>query len=104
MNDTNGPATGSYDLTFTLYDASADGDLIAGPLTNSATAVSNGLFTVTLDFGTGVFDGTVLWLEISVSTNGADSFSTLSPRQQLTPTPYAIYSSGAGTPLPQPRR
>ena len=47
------PADGSYDLRFSLHDAATEGSLIAGPLTNSAVAVSNGLFTVGLDFGTG---------------------------------------------------
>ena len=93
------PANGSYDLTFTLFDAGADGDLIAGPLTNSATAVSNGLFTVTLDFGAGVFTGTTYWLEIAVETNGGSGFTTLAPRQQVTPTPYAIFANTASNVL-----
>src|SRR5207248_1049187 len=38
---------GSYDLRCTLYDLSAGGAIVAGPITNVAT-VSNGLFTVTL--------------------------------------------------------
>jgi hypothetical protein len=48
------------------------------------------LFTVTLDFGAAAFPGFDRWLEISVRTNGSGSFATLSPRQALTPTPYAI--------------
>jgi hypothetical protein len=90
------PANGSYDLTFTLYDASADGDLIAGPLPNSATAVSNGFFTVTLDFGPGVFNGNTYWLELAVRTKGGGTLATLAPRQQVRPTPYSIYSENSG--------
>ncbi len=90
------PANGSYDLLFTLYDASANGTAL-GSLTNAATAVSNGLFTATLDFGS-VFAGSNYWLEIAVRTNGiAAQFSTLSPRQPITPTPYAVYSANAGS-------
>ncbi|NOS72496.1 MAG: hypothetical protein HOP33_21560 [Verrucomicrobia bacterium] len=90
LNDGPGPATGSYDLQFTIYDSTnSPGTVIAGPLTNSATAVSNGLFTVTLDFGN-QFPGADRWLEIGVRTNGGGAFSTLSPRQQLTATPYAV--------------
>jgi len=32
---------------------------------------------------------------IQVETNGASSYTILFPRQQLTPTPYAIYSETA---------
>src|ERR1017187_8010911 len=58
LNAGGGPANGSYDLSFTLFPASSGGPQAAAPATNTATAVSNGLFTVTLDFGTGVFNGT----------------------------------------------
>jgi hypothetical protein len=93
LNDGTNPATGSYDLRFTIYDSlSNPGGVIAGPLTNSATGVTNGVFTSTLDFGTGVFTGPDRWLEIAVRTNigGTGAFAALSPRQKLTPTPYAI--------------
>jgi hypothetical protein len=90
LNTTGGPATGSYDMTFAIYDANVAGDLIAGPITNSAVSVSNGLFTVALDFGSGVFTGTNYWVQMAVSPAGANTFSTLVPRQQLTPAPYSI--------------
>src|ERR1017187_2676794 len=84
--------SGYYDLRFHLYSASSGGTLIAGPVTNSATLVSNGLFTTVVDFGPGVFTGSSNWLQIGVRTNGAASFASLSPRQQLTPAPYAIFA------------
>ena len=90
-------ANGSYDLTFTLYTNSTTGPVIDGPVTNSAVAVTNGLFTTIVDFGPGVFTGSGNWLEIAVSTNGANGFTTLAPRQQLTPTPYAMYAPNAGS-------
>ena len=93
LNNGRSPANGSYDLTFTLYATNSDGGVFIGPLTNTAVGVANGLFTVTLDFGSGAFDGNPRWLEIGVSTNGAGTFTTLSPRQQLTPTPYAIFAN-----------
>ena len=84
------PANGSYDMTFAVYDANIGGTLIAGPITNSAVAVSNGLFTVTLNFGSNVFTGTNYWVQMAVSPAGAGTFSTLTPNQPLTPTPYAL--------------
>jgi hypothetical protein len=96
LNDGGSAANGSYDLTFTLYATSSGGSAMAGPLTNSTVGVSNGLFIATLDFGGSVFNGNPYWLGIGVRTNGGGVFTTLSPRQQLTPTPYAIFASTAG--------
>jgi hypothetical protein len=55
------------------------------------------LFTVTIDFGGGVFTGSNYWLQLAVRTNGSGSFTNLTPRQPILPTPYAIYSSNAGS-------
>lgn len=96
LNDGGSPANGIYDLQFTVCDALTNGNVVGGPLTNSTTGVSNGLFTVTLDFGSGVFTGPSRWLDILVRTNGSDAFIELSPRQLLTPVPYALYAPSAG--------
>ncbi len=96
--DTDGmPASGTYDLAFSVFDSASAGIQIGDSLTNTAVAVSNGLFVATLDFGAGVFDGSQRWLEIAVSTNGANAFGTLSPRQEITPAPYAIFAGSAIT-------
>jgi hypothetical protein len=85
------PANGIYDLRFAIYDAVSGGGMVGSPLTNAAMAVSNGLFTAALDFGTGVFTGADRWLEISARTNSeAGDFRALAPRQAITSTPYAI--------------
>ena len=96
LNANNAPATGNYDLTFTLFSASSGAGQVGTPVTNTATAVSNGLFTVTLDFGAN-FAGASRWLEIGARTNGAAAFSTLAPRQSILPTPYAITAASANS-------
>jgi photosystem II stability/assembly factor-like uncharacterized protein len=96
LSDNGGPATGSYNLQFSLWNAANGPTQVGGTLTTAPTAVSNGRFTVTLDFGN-QFSGGNLWLQIAVATNGSAVFTTLSPRQALTPTPYAIYSATAAT-------
>lgn len=83
------PANGSYDLRFAIYDDDSAGTQQGNAITNLAAAISNGLFTVTLDFGN-QFPGPSRWLEIAVRTNGSGSFTTNSPRQKITATPYAI--------------
>jgi hypothetical protein len=88
LNDSGSAASGNYDLKFTLFDAATNGNTVAGPITNSPTVVSRGLFTVTLDFGAAPFTGADLWLEIAARTNGA--FTVLSPRQKITATPYSV--------------
>ncbi len=95
LNEGANPASGSYDLKFTLFDTNTTGAPVAGPLTNAAVAISNGNFAVTLDFGT-VFDGNARWLEVGVRTNSGGDFVTLAPRQPLLPTPYALYATSAG--------
>lgn len=96
LNDANAPAAGFYDLRFAIFDDANAGMQLGSSLTNSATAVSNGLFTVLLDFG-GQFSGASRWLEIGVRTNGSGMFTLLSPRQPMTPTPYAIRAATAGS-------
>lgn len=69
-------------------------------MTNAATGVSDGLFTVTLNFGAGVFNGANRWLEIAARTNGGGAFTVLSPRQAITATPYALTAGNLSGPLP----
>jgi hypothetical protein len=95
LNNGTNPVTGFYDLRFHLYDSPSGGNILAGPVTNSAVPVTNGLFTVQVDFGAGVFTGSSNWLQIGVRTNATGAFSTLSPRNQVTPTPYAIFAETA---------
>lgn len=95
--DSGQPANGLYEVRFAIYDSTnTPGTLIAGPITNAATSVSNGLFCAALDFGLGVFTGPGRWLQIDVRTNGSPGpFTSLSPRQALTPVPYALMATSA---------
>jgi hypothetical protein len=89
--NTNGVAyTGAAEFQFTLWDAASGGSAVAtnNPASLVAT-VTDGLFTVTLDFGLNPFNGQPRFLDTEVRTV-IGPFTTLTPRQPITPTPYAL--------------
>ncbi len=93
LQQSGSPAQGLFDFKFTLYDVMAGGLSPAAPLTNGAIMVSNGVFSTTLDFGVNAFNGEARWLEVGVRTNGSGTaFDLLTPRQPVTPAPYALRS------------
>ena len=96
LTDQGNPASGMYDFVFELYDASSNGSLL-GTETKNGILVNDGYFHVELDYGSNAFIGDARWLEISVRPASSGGFAPLSPRQPLTPTPYALYAlNGAG--------
>lgn len=97
MTDGGTAANGNYDLQFALWDSLSGGSQVGSTQTINAVPVSNGVFSVTLDFGANSFPGANRFLEISARTVGAGSFTLLTPRQQLTATPYAVRSVNAGS-------
>ena len=91
LTDTSGPVNGSYDFRFIIYDLSIGGSQVGLIVEKNDIAVSQGLFTVELDFGTAVFTGPARWLEVSVRPGASTSdYVVLSPRQKLTAAPYAL--------------
>jgi hypothetical protein len=97
LMDSGAPANGLYDIRTGLYPTNIGGVLATELYTNLAVPVSNGLFIISMDFGD-VFTGASYWLQIGVRTNGVGAtFTPLSPRVELTPSPYAIYAASAGS-------
>jgi endosialidase-like protein len=94
LTDAGSPARGSYDLIFRLYDVSSGGSAL-GTQTKNGITVNDGYFHVDLDFGSSAFTGEARWLEIDVKPTSSGTYTPLSPRQELTPTPYALYAAGA---------
>jgi hypothetical protein len=97
LTDSGSAADGSYDFRSAIYDASSDGTQLGPTLTNQAVSVSNGLFTLTLDFGAGVFPGSARWLALAVRPNGGGDFTDLGPRQEILPVPYSLFASNAAS-------
>jgi hypothetical protein len=88
LRESGEPADGSFDMDFALWDAPGGGSQVGSSVQVVDQPVSDGLFTVELDFGAEVFDGSQLWLEITVEG------TTLAPRQPITNAPYSIQTRG----------
>jgi hypothetical protein len=92
-----GAASGSYDFRFRVASDALGNNYVGSPVLTAAVPANNSLFMVTLDFGAGIFTGGNLWLQVEVKTNGAAGYTTLTPLQSITPTPYAITAINANT-------
>src|SRR5438477_13165474 len=69
LNDGGKPANGTnYGMVFYLYDAPTNGNQL-GSMAVASVPVSNGVFSVDLDFSTG-FSGADCWLGIALQKNG----------------------------------
>lgn len=98
LYDASYPANGLYDFAFKLYDASSEGNQIGSDVNVADVNAIDGYFTVKLDFDSGVFGGEARWLRIGVRPgvqNDPCAYTLLSPRQEVTPAPHAIYAEGS---------
>src|SRR5262249_22277952 len=94
-----GPVTmTTADFKFRLYDALSAGSQVGAEIDLNNVALTNGRFTVPLDFGA-QFAGQNRFVEIDTRTPGSGSFTLLTPRQPLTAAPYALYAL-SGNPGP----
>lgn len=101
LSDSGNVANGNYDMQFKLFDTATVGTGVQQGSTLLLTniTVTSGLFVVQLDFGgcASCFNGGARFLEIAVKPTSGPTFTTLGPRQPVTPTPNAIRSQNAAT-------
>jgi hypothetical protein len=91
LTNAGGPINGLCDLQFSLFDAASAGSQIGAILDKLNVTVTNGVFTTQLGFGGTAFNGTDRYLQLAVRCPaGSGSYTSLTPRQALTPTPYAL--------------
>lgn len=97
LTDSTLPAGGTYQMQFTIYDAASGGTQIGTTITNTSVNVVNGVFSVTLDFSPALpfATGANRWLEIAVKKPAEATYTTLTPRQPITSSPYAIRTLSA---------
>ncbi len=90
------PLTATCDMQFALFDALTAGTQIGTTLTRTNLAVNGGVFNAPLDFGATAFNGEDRYLAISLRCPaGAGAYTALTPRQPITPVPYAMYANQA---------
>jgi hypothetical protein len=96
LRSSGSPVSGTCDFLFGLWDAASSGTQIGATWPQAGVPVTRGLFTVLLDFGAAPFQGANRYLEIAVRCPaGSGAYTTLTPRQPLTPGPYALYANAA---------
>lgn len=71
LMDAGASANGNYDLQFTLKNALTAGATVDTPQAVSPVTAVNGIFSVTLDFGSASFDGSDRWVELGVRPAGS---------------------------------
>lgn len=87
LTDSGTAVTGTVSVSVSLWDSETLGTQIGSTQTLPGVSVTDGVFSVELDFGASAFAGD-RWMEISIDSN------VLTPRQRVTATPYAIQTRG----------
>jgi len=96
------PTSSTCNFQFSLWDDPSAGTQIGSTQALNSVTVTNGLFTVQLDFGSGAFTGQARWLAIAVQCAGDGGYTPLSPRQALTAVPFAMHALGGAASLSLP--
>ena len=94
-------ANGACDFRFLLFDTIGSGvpptggTQIGTPVVAEGVHVSDGLFTLRLDFGAAAFNtGADRFLQVAVRCpGGSGAYQTLTSRQPLTAAPFALFAS-----------
>lgn len=98
LKDDGRPLTGAADFRFSLWRSATGNEQIGSTLVVSNVDVVKGLFTLDLDFGIEVFDGSTRWLEVEIRSphdpGDSEPFTVLTSRQRIAPMPYALQTRG----------
>src|SRR5207247_4700244 len=90
------PVTGTYDFQFTLYTAPTGGSVVGSTLTRLNVAVSSGVYTVSLDFGSNSFFRPPIYMQIAYRRSGTTTYTNLSGRLQLSVRFSVVATSAMG--------
>lgn len=101
LNNGSQPAAGLHDFRFRLFDAATNGSQVGATLCTEDVAVTDGKFSVELDFGQQFVTPAPRFLEIAVRADNGTACSsqsgyfTLAPLQKLTAAPLANHAASA---------
>lgn len=91
------PAQGVFDISVTPFREATGGDPLAAAACFDNITVADGTFTLSLPFSVPV-DGSQMFLQFAVRSDtgqtcaNTSGFTTLSPRQAVTPAPISLYT------------
>jgi hypothetical protein len=94
LTDNGNPADGLYDMQFKLFTtATVETGTQVGATITLTVQVTNGIFSVDLNYGSSSFTGASRFLEIGLRPAGSpDPYTVLGPRQPIASAPYAVRS------------
>ncbi len=95
LTDTGILGNGSFQMRFRLFDAASGGTPQGNELINVPVTVTQGNFSLKLDFGASVFTGADRWIEVAVRRNAGESYTTLDPRDKIVSSPYSLRTLSA---------
>ncbi len=95
LNSDGTPANGRFDFSFTLFDAPTAGNRIGIPVAIPGVRVTNGAFSVIIDFGIHLSRATALWFETAVAPAGFPPPVVVGGRVPLNAARFAVHSSYA---------
>lgn len=96
LKKADAPVSAPQDFQFGLYSTAAGTDQVGSTVTLAGVPVTNGLFNVNLDFGTGAFGTDQRYLQIAVRPTGQPAYTTLAPRAPVMPAPVALTVATGG--------
>ena len=97
LTEASNPANGPFQMQFKLFDSPGGLGQIGSTIADIPVTVTQGIFSVKLDFGANAMSGANRWLEIAVRHNSGESYTTLSPREQIASSPYAVRTLSAAS-------
>ncbi len=97
LDDGGSPANGDFDFRFTLYGVATGGSPVSGVVCAEDVQVVNGLFTVIVPLTPPTVGSTYLEVQVRAGAAGTCAspagFTTLVPRQDMTPAPKAVFAN-----------